>query len=66
MGVPVAIFGAITPESFQYVDIIMMILSALLLFIMTRRDEKVTRREGALMLLVFVAYYGYIVFEALL
>lgn len=66
MGVPVAIFGAITPESFQIVDIVMLVLSALLLFIMTRRDEKVTRREGALMLIVFLVYYGYIVYEGLM
>lgn len=65
MGLPVAIFGTITPESFQMVDIVMLVLSALLLFIMTRRDEKVTRREGALMLLVFLVYYGYIVYEGL-
>lgn len=66
MGLPVAIFGTITPQSFQMVDIAMLILSALLLFIMTRRDEKVTRREGALMLLVFLVYYGYIVYEGLM
>ena len=66
MGVPVAIFGTVTPGSFQMVDIIMLILSALLLFIMTRRDGRVTRREGALMLVVFLAYYGYIVYEGLM
>ncbi|MBR3121834.1 calcium/sodium antiporter [Candidatus Saccharibacteria bacterium] len=65
MGIPVAIFGAITPESFQIIDLVMLILSAVLLFVMTRRDEKITRAEGALMLLVFAIYYGYIVFEAL-
>ena len=66
MGLPVAIFGSITPSSFQMVDIVMLILSALLLFIMTRRDEKVSRREGAMMLLVFLIYYGYIVYEGLM
>ncbi len=66
MGLPVAIFGSITPSSFQMVDIAMLILSALLLFIMTRRDEKVSRREGAMMLLVFLIYYGYIVYEGLM
>lgn len=64
MGLPVAIFGTITPSSFQIVDIIMLIVSTVLLFIMTRRDEKITRREGALMLLAFLAYYGYIIYEA--
>lgn len=66
MGLPVAIFGTITPESFQVVDIVMLVLSAALLFIMTRRDRKISRREGALMLLVFLVYYGYIVYEGLM
>lgn len=66
MGLPVAIFGTITPESFQVVDIVMLVLSAALLFIMTRRDRKISRREGALMLLIFLVYYGYIVYEGLM
>ncbi len=65
MGVPVAIFGTITPESFQIVDIVMLILSAVLLFLMARGDKKISRREGVLMLLVFLVYYGYIVYEGL-
>lgn len=65
MGLPVAIFGTITPESFEVVDIAMMVLSALFLFLVTRHDRKINRREGALMLIVFVVYYGYIVYGAL-
>lgn len=65
LGIPVAIFGTITPESFQVLDIIMLILSALLLFLMTRRDKMISRREGVLMLMIFATYYGFIVYEAL-
>ena len=64
MGLPVAIFGTITPESFQIMDIVMLILSALLLFLMTRRDRNITRKEGFLMLVIFMIYYGYIIYEA--
>lgn len=64
MGLPVAIFGTITPESFQIMDIVMLVLSALLLFLMTRHDRNITRKEGFLMLVIFMIYYGYIVYEA--
>ena len=65
MGIPVAIFGTITPDSFQMVDLAMMVLSAVLLVLVTYRDKLISRREGLLMLLVFALYYGYIVYGAL-
>lgn len=64
MGIPVAIFGTITPESFQMIDLFMLIFSAVLLFILTRRDHQISRFDGALMLLIFALYYGYIVYGA--
>ncbi len=64
MGLPVAIFGAITPESFQTIDLIMLILSTVLLFLFTRRDHKISRLDGILMLLIFIGYYAFIIYEA--
>lgn len=65
MGLPVAIFGTITPESFQAIDLIMLVSSAVLLFILTRRDHKISRVDGALMLTIFAIYYGCIIYGAL-
>lgn len=65
MGIPVAIFGAITPESFQIVDLAMLFISAALLVVFTVRDKRITRNEGLLMLLIFCAYYSYIAYSAL-
>ena len=64
MGIPVAIFGTITPESFQMIDLFMLIFSAVLLFILTRRDHQISRLDGILMLFIFALYYGYIVYGA--
>lgn len=58
LGVPVAIFGTITPASFQMLDIIMLIASAAMLFIFAATQKKITRAEGVVMLLAFVAYYS--------
>ena len=63
LSVPVIMFGAVTPGSFQIIDLAMMVGSAALLFIATRRDRKISRVEGVLMLLVFAIYYGFIIFE---
>ena len=57
LGIPVAIYGTITQESFNYIDLIVLIGSALLLFIFAETKRTVTRFEGILMLLMFMAYY---------
>lgn len=65
LGLPVLIFGGIAPENFDILDPIIMILAVVLLFIFSATNKKITRLEGALMLLVFTAYYGYLIYGAL-
>lgn len=57
LGIPVAIFGTLTPASFQVIDLIMLVGSALLLFIFSETERKITKLEGALMLMAFSIYY---------
>lgn len=57
LGIPVAIFGTLTPSSFQFIDLIMLVGSALLLFVCSETERKITKLEGALMLMVFSIYY---------
>jgi cation:H+ antiporter len=68
LGLPVAIFGTITPSMEGiglYVDLGVMLLASILLWVFTLKDRKVTRLEGAIMLLVFVAYYSYVAYGVL-
>lgn len=70
LGLPVAIFGTITPGSFEILDIIMMVGSSIILWMVARRGEKgeggiIKRSEGFLMLVIFFIYYGYIAYGAL-
>ena len=65
MGIPIVIFGTITPESFQTLDLVMLVFSAVLLVLFTFRDKLISRREGFLMLTIFLIYYGYITYSAL-
>ena len=62
---PVALFGTVTPESFEALDIAMLVGSAAILLLAARSGRKITRGEGALMLATFALYYGYIVFATL-
>lgn len=61
LGVPVAIFGTITPASFQMLDIIMLVASAAVLFIFAWTRRKISRPEGIAMLTAFVIYYAAII-----
>ncbi len=64
LALPVAVAGGITPNSFEVIDLFMFVFSSLLVCILARRDHKITRRNGVLMLLTFLLYYGYIIYSA--
>lgn len=57
LGIPVAIYGGITPGGFQFIDLIMLVTSSLILFIVSESSKKITRLEGIFMLAAFIIYY---------
>ena len=61
IGIPVAIFGGIGTITFHYIDLIVMLVAAILLFLFSFNDYKVTKKEGLLFLFLFIVYYGYII-----
>lgn len=65
LGLPVTLFGTITPESFEIIDIVMLIGSAAILLLVARTGHKITRFEGVAMLIMFLIYYGFIVYGVL-
>ncbi len=65
LGLPVSLFGTITPESFEVIDVVMLIGSAAILWLVARKDRKINRVEGALMLVIFTLYYSYLIYGAL-
>ena len=58
LGIPVALFGTITPSSFNIIDLVMLIGSAFLLFIFAETKRTISKLEGAMMLFSFVIYYA--------
>ena len=62
LGIPVAIFGTITPRSFTTLDIIALVGSALILFLFSITKKTINRFEGLLMFVAFLVYYVLIFF----
>ena len=62
LGLPVAILGGIEHISFQFVDLIVLLMAAFLLFLFSYNDRKITKIEGALMLILFAIYYSFVIF----
>ena len=65
IGVPAFIFNSVSATSFNYIDMFTMIISAVILYLFTLKDHKLRKREGILMLLMFVIYYSYVVIGGL-
>lgn len=65
IGVPTAFIGSVNAASFNYIDLLVMIFSAILLFILTFKDREVRKKEGIIMLLLFIAYYTYVIIGGL-
>ena len=64
LALPVAFAGGITPNNFEVIDLAMLIISSVLLCFLARRDHKITRTDGFLMLAIFLLYYGFIIYGA--
>lgn len=61
MGIPVALFGGIPAIGFSVIDLIVMILAAILLFLFSLNDRKIDKKEGIIMLIVFIVYYTFVI-----
>ncbi len=57
LGVPVATLGTVTPQSFNIIDLVMLVGSAVILFIFSATQHKISRREGIMLLILFALYY---------
>lgn len=62
IGLPVSLFGGVGQLTFNFVDLIVMIIAALLLFLFSWRDYKISKREGIIFLVIFFIYYSYVIF----
>ncbi len=57
---PIIIFGGVTTTSFNLPDMFVMALSGFILYLFASDDRRFDKLEGVIMLIVFTAYYAYI------
>ena len=62
IGLPVAIFGGTNQISFNIIDLVVMLISAVLLFAFSYKNYKITKKEGLVFLILFVIYYSYVIY----
>lgn len=62
LGLPVAIYGDISLNSFSIIDIIVVFLTSLDLYLFARSERTISKAEGLTMLLIFVVYYASVIF----
>lgn len=62
IGLPITLFGGVSQINFDLIDIIVMVLSAFLLFFFAVNDKLINKREGIIFLTLFVIYYSYVLY----
>ncbi len=60
LGLPTLIFGGYESGSFGIVDTLVVLIAAITYYVFGRSNKKLTRKEGVFMVMLFVAYYVYI------
>lgn len=61
IGIPIAIFGGANQLSFNSIDLLVFLGSAMLLFFYSFNDRKISKGEGLSFLGIFIMYYTYVI-----
>lgn len=60
LGLPTLIFGGFESGAFGIVDTLVVLIAAVAYYIFGRSNKKLTRKEGIFMVMLFTAYYAYV------
>ena len=61
IGIPITIFGSANQLSFNSIDLLVFLGSAMLLFFYSFNDRKISKGEGLSFLGIFIMYYTYVI-----
>ena len=61
LGLPLTIFGGISHFTINYIDVITMLLSAILLFLFSFKNHSLDKKAGIVFLIIFVIYYSFVI-----
>ena len=65
LAIPVIIMGTLNINALSIVDIVNFLLSAIILVLFAPIKEKIGKFESTIMIIIFVIYYGYMLWEGL-
>ena len=65
LAIPVIIMGTLNINALSIIDIVNFLLSALILVLFAPIKEKIGKFESTIMIIIFVIYYGYMLWEGL-
>lgn len=65
LGIPVIIMGTLNINALSIVDIVNFLIATLILVLFAPIKDKLGKFEGTIMIIIFVIYYGYILWEGL-
>lgn len=60
LGLPLLIYGGFSSFSFSVIDIVLVYIAAYILYLFARNDRELSRREGIIMVVLFIIYYAYV------
>ena len=63
LGLPIVIYGDLVLDNFNLADIATVFLTSFLLYIFAKSEKEVSKKEGLVMLLIFIAYYVCLIFQ---
>lgn len=61
LGLPVLILGGVSSIEFQLIDMVLMALSGIVIYTFSKDDRVISKKEGLIMLAVFIEYYLYVI-----
>lgn len=60
LGLPVLLFGSVSSIDFTLIDMVLISLAGVIIYEFSKDDKIISKKEGIIMLLVFLEYYLYV------
>lgn len=61
LGLPVMMFGSVSSIDFHLIDMVLMSLAGIIIYVFSKDDRIISKKEGIIMLAVFIEYYLYVI-----
>lgn len=62
LGLPISLFGSVSSNTFNLIDTAVVLISSIIFYLFGSSDKELSRREGILMVIIFIIYYIYVIF----